>query len=107
MTELELAVDFVRVFAEAVVTAVRMGERLDEREEIRRYCEPLGVEGTPERLDLARDVALVLREHFWRDQEETEPVDADDLGCVPLATLADGLERHGWRRPFLERDVEA
>jgi hypothetical protein len=102
MTELELAADFVRVFAEAVVAAVRTGERLDEREELRRYCDGLGIEGTPERLDLARDVALVLREHVWRP-DDAEAVDADDLSCVPLATLRDGLERHGWRREHLNR----
>ena len=106
MTELELTVDFVRVFADLVVTAVKSGERLDERREFARYCDDLGTEPTPERLDLARDVALVLREHFWR-ADDGEPVDGDDLGSVPLRVLADGLERHGWRRAFLEKEAGA
>lgn len=104
MTELELTVDFVRVFAEAVVTAVKTGERLDERREFASYCSDVGVEPTAERLDLARDIALVLREHFW-EGDDGEPVDSDDLGAVPMRVLADGLERHGWRRVFLEKDV--
>ena len=104
MTELELSVEFVRVFADAVVTAVKSGERLDERREFARYCEGFGAEPTPERLDLARDVALVLREHFWAE-DDGEPVDSDDLGSVPLRVFADGLERHGWRRAFLNRQA--
>ncbi len=104
MTELELSVDFVRVFADAVVTAVKSGERLDERREFARYCDTRRTEATPERLDLARDIALVLREHLWHG-DDGEPVDSEDLGSVPLRVLADGLERHGWRRAFLENDV--
>lgn len=105
MTELELTVNFVRVFADAVVTAVKSGERLDERREFARFCGGVGAEATDERLDLARDIALVLREHFWRE-DDGEPVDSDDLGSVPLRLLADGLERHGWRRGFLYRRSE-
>lgn len=104
MTELELSVDFVRIFAEAVVTAVKAGERLDEYQEFSRYCDDMGADATPERLDLARDVALVLREHFWEEPDEDGRVDSDDLGAVPLQVLADGLERHGWRRGFLDQE---
>lgn len=104
MTELELTVDFVRVFADLVVTAVKSGERLDERREFAKYCDDLGTEPTAERLDLARDVALVMREHFWQP-DDGEPVDGDDLSSVPSRLLADGLERHGWRREFLMREV--
>lgn len=106
MTELELTVDFVRVFAQAVVTAVKMGERLDERQEFAAYCNDAGAEATAERLDLARDIALVLREHFW-EGDEGEPVDSEDLGAVPIRVLADGLERYGWRRAFLDKDIDA
>jgi len=104
MTELELSVKFVRVFADAVVSAVKAGERLDERRAFASYCETLGADPTAERLDLARDVALVLREHFWAE-DDGEPVDSDDFGSVPLRVFADGLERHGWRRPFLHREA--
>lgn len=113
MTEFEAAFEFVREYAEAVAVAVRWNERLDDSSEYRRFCSEHGLKPTPERLCLAQDIALAIREYFAGSGDdgglvvEDAGVDAEDLNDVPLLFLADTLECYGWRVDFLNRDARA
>jgi len=103
-TELDLARDFLRLFATMLTVADRAGDDLDDRREFHAYCDRRGLEATRQRFDLVTDAALVTREHYrasgggW-----TEP---DDLDDVPSEILAEGLERYGWRRTFLYQNLD-
>lgn len=110
MTEFEAAFDFVREYADAVAVAVRRNERTDDRAAYLAFCEERGLEPTPERLELARDIAIAAREYFAGTDESGLVVadagtDPEDLEDVPPLFFLDTLECHGWRAEFLNRGV--
>jgi hypothetical protein len=104
VTELELAIEFVKAFSARVIAVIKTGLPVDERAAFDGFCAEQGAEPTAERLELARDVVLVLRE--LRASGEDAAVDAADLGAAVTARrIFTGLEVHGWRRAFLGKDV--
>lgn len=109
MTEFEAAFEFVRGYADAAAVAVRRSERLDDRSAYKRFCEDHGLAATPERLALARDIAVAAREYFAGAEVGVvvtdAATDAADLDDVPMLFVADTLECHGWRADFLNRSV--
>jgi len=110
MTEFEAAFEFVREYADAVAVAVRRNERTDDRAAYLVFCGGHGLEPTPDRLELARDIAIAAREYFAGVDESglvvadagTDPEELDD---VPPTFFLDTLECHGWRAEFLNRDA--
>jgi hypothetical protein len=110
MTEFEAAFEFVRGYAHAVAVAVRRNEWTDDRVAYLGFCEERGLEPTPERLELARDIAITAREYCAGPDEGGLVVadagtDPDDLDDVPPLFFIDTLECHGWRAEFLHREV--
>lgn len=110
MTEFDAAFAFVRAYADAIAVTARRHERLDDRAAYWRFCEEHGLTPTPERLLLARDVAVAARELVaGRAGGRSAVVDAgadraETLGKAP-PMLAYALECHGWRADFLRREV--
>ena len=113
MTEFETAFDFVKEYSSSVAVAVRRNERVDDWTAHREYCDARGLEPTPERLALARDIAIAAREYFAGPSDdgglliEDAGADPGDLDLVPMLFLSDTLECQGWRIEFLNRDVRA
>lgn len=109
MTEFELALDFLQLYVRAAVAAAERGEPVDDAHEFRRYCDGLGVEVTPERIELTHDLAGVVKECLASDDVDTCDIDGGDGGSethlIAAASLLDGLERYGWRLSFLGKDV--
>jgi hypothetical protein len=105
MTEFELALDFLQAYVQAAVAAAEKGEAIDDAREFRRYCHGLGVEITPERVDLTRDLAGVIKECLARDTHEESEGSDEDTHLIAASCLLEGLETYGWRLSYLQKDV--
>jgi hypothetical protein len=101
MTEFDLALDFLQNYVRASAEAAEQGESVDDQAEFRRHCDPLGVEVTPERVELVRDMAGVVKECLVVDEANDE-----SRHVIPASCLAEGLERYGWRISYLNQDVQ-
>ena len=104
MNEFELALGFLQAYVQAAVAAAERGEPIDDAREFRRYCSEFGVEITPERVELTRDLAGVIKECLASD--DTEEGD-EDTHLIAAGRLLEGLEIYGWRGEYLEKDVAA
>ena len=109
MTEFEAALEFVKDCAVAVASAVRRNERLDDWSAYSRHCEEHGLQPTPERLKLARDIAIAAREYVAGSESgllvEEAASDSRDIDDMPPLFLAESLECHGWRLDYLDGPV--
>ena len=105
MTEFELALDFLQAYVRAAVAAAEKGEPIDDAQEFRRYCDGLGVEITPERVELTRDLAGVIKECLARDVADETGDGEEDTHLIAASCLLEGLEAYGWRLEYLEKDV--
>jgi len=110
MTEFDLALDFLQNYVRASAAAAEQGESIDDRREFQRHCEPLGVEPTPQRMELVRDMAGVVKECLADDIEAYDSGDGEEEAeetqhLIPASSLAAGLERYGWRIAYLNKDV--
>ncbi|MBA3312444.1 MAG: hypothetical protein M3552_03840 [Planctomycetota bacterium] len=100
MTEFDLALDFLQNYVRASAEAAEQGEAIDDQREFHRHCDPLGVEVTPQRVELVRDMAGVVKECLVVEEAEDE-----SRHVIPASSLAEGLERYGWRIAYLNQDV--
>ena len=106
MTEFDLALDFLQAYVRAATPAAGEGVPFDDGREFRGFCGGLGLEPTPERGELARDLAGVINDCLRRGEHEPDE-DADEpcRRLIPAESLAAGLERLGWRTAYLAKDV--
>lgn len=106
MTEFDLALEFLQTYAQAAAPASQQGVPIHNRRDFFEFCDDRGIEPTAERNELVWDLAVVVNECVRLGE------DVPDEGCdeangrlIPTESLADGLERHGWRLEFLIKDV--
>jgi hypothetical protein len=104
VTEFDLAFSFLQSYIKAAVAAAEVGESVDDAAEFRRHCAESGVEPTEQRVELVRDLAGVLKECLAEDDSDEE--DGETARTIAGVCLLDGLERHGWRLAFLDKDVQ-
>ena len=108
MTEFDLALDFLQNYVKASAAAAEHGESIDDQREFQRHCHPLGIEATPQRMELVRDMAGVVKECLIDEVEQIEDVQDDETQhLIPATSLAAGLERYGWRIAYLNKDVRS
>jgi hypothetical protein len=100
MTEFDLALDFLQTYVRAAASAAEGGEVLDDEREFRRHCRGLGVEPTGERRELARDLAVVIREWVTSGGPDRQE-EGREMHVIPNSAIFAGLERYGWRVGFL------
>lgn len=108
MTEFDLALEFLQSYAGTLAAAdpARGGDLPDGGREYRGFCGDLGVDPTPVRGELVRDLAGVINECVLRGEHEPdEEVGGPGRRLISATSLADGLERHGWRPAFLTKRV--
>ena len=105
MTEFDLALEFLQTFVDASAGAAERGESVDDRQAFRRHCGGLGLKPTPQRMELVRDLAGVIKECLGRVEAAGNHADDDERHFIPAVSLADGLEQHGWRLGFLTQQV--
>lgn len=98
MTEFDVALDFLQSYVKAATEAAEQGESIDDGREFRDFCDDRGIDPTDQRKELIHDLAGVVKECITRGEDSEQYL-------IPAACLADGLEQHGWRRPFLDRHV--
>ena len=106
MTELEFAIEFVKVYAARALQTAASGQPLDDASEFRQFCKAKSVSPSDERRDLARDVVLVIRE-LCSSEGPIEIVGPETYVSVAPRALFDSLEQHGWRRAYLSRTVRS
>ncbi|MGC1274730.1 MAG: hypothetical protein WBC44_13570 [Planctomycetaceae bacterium] len=99
MTEFDMALDFLQTYVKAATEAAEQGESVDDGREFRDFCDDRGIEPSNQRKELIHDLAGVVKECITRGEDAEQYL-------IPAANLADGLEQHGWRRRFLDRDVD-
>ncbi len=100
MTEFDLALDFLQNYVRASAEAAEQGHSVDDTEQFHRHCDPLGVAVTPQRVELVRDMAGVVKECLVVEEAADE-----SRHVIPASSLAEGLERYGWRISYLNQDV--
>ena len=100
MTEFDVALDFLQAYVKAATEAAEQGNSIDDGAEFRDFCGDRGIEPTDQRRELIHDLAGVVKECITRGEDSEQYL-------IPASCLADGLEQHGWRRRYLNRDIEA
>lgn len=103
-TEAEMALGFVAVYARALVSATVTGGEPDDAVEYLEYCCRVDREPTQERLDLARDAVLAVRELLGCEDESDLPL-PEEVVSVSAREFRERLEVYGWRAGFLTRPV--
>ena len=106
MTEFDLALDFLQSYVRTATSAAQEGDPLNNQREFFEFCDGQGIEPTAERTELVGDLADVIHECVRRgEDEQDEEVGHPEGRRIPTLCLAQGLERYGWRLPFLTKDV--
>ena len=103
-TDADMALGFVAYYARAAVASIDRGGEPDDAMEYFGYCCRLDREPTQERLDLARDAILVVRELLGCD-DGSDLLLSEEVRSVSMRAFRDLLEAHGWRLGFLTRPV--